>query len=73
MIDNLELKNHISYLMEKRNDELEKLIKIGVIPISENNKSEEDFSKTYDVVMSLEKQIKLSENCLEISKLITIL
>jgi hypothetical protein len=56
--------------MEKRNDELEKLIKIGVIPISENNKSEEDFSKTYDVVMSLEKQIKLSENCLEISKII---
>ena len=70
MIDNLELKNHISYLMEKRNDELEKLIKIGVIPISGNNKSEEDFSKTYDVVMSLEKQIKLSENCLEISKII---
>ena len=62
-MENLELKNDISYLKDKRDDELEEYINLVVSPISKNIEMENNLN---DSILSLNKQIKLSEDCADI-------
>jgi hypothetical protein len=60
-MENLELKNDISYLTEKRNDELERfndLIKVG--------ETDERINNCFNSLLRKQKQVKLAEDALVI-------
>lgn len=59
----LKLKDSISFLKEKMNTELEEYINLVVSPISKNIEMENNLN---DSILSLNKQIKLSEDCADI-------
>ena len=59
----IKLKDSISFLKEKMNTELEEYINLVVSPISKNIEMENNLN---DSILSLNKQIKLSEDCADI-------